>query len=452
LKPSPLRPWLWPAAIFALSMAAIVAGLWVVDRYGEAAIARQQAANAAAAQAYFVAFAREEGTDALAKAINRHASMPADGFRYALIDAKGRRIAGSDVILSLDTPDSGWRTVIDSDSNPRRKWRVLAGPVGHGLTMIVAEDLSTRDALRRAILQGSALAMLLSALAAAAVGVGLNAALLQRTRTIAQTAERIAGGDLSARVPNGSRGDAFGDLAHALNAMLARIESLMGGMRAVTDSVAHDLRSPLTRLKSALARAANPQLSPDARADAVDQADAEADRALAMLSAMLDIARAESGLSREMMRRIDVGAVAIEMAELFGPAAEDAGQTLQVAAPPTPLIVLAHESLLRQALGNLLHNAVIHAGAGAVIDLTVCEPEPKAVRLTVTDTGRGVPADQLGRVQERFVRLERARTTPGAGLGLALVAACAKLHGGSLELSDNAPGLKAVIDLPALEA
>jgi signal transduction histidine kinase len=152
------------------------------------------------------------------------------------------------------------------------------------------------------------------------------------------------------------------------------------------------------------------------------------------------------------MQRIDVAGLVTDLADLFGPAVEDAGQALVTEAPSVPVLARAHPDLLRQAVGNLLHNAVIHAGAGAVIDLTVCEPEPKAVRLTVTDTGRGVPADQLGRVQERFVRLERARTTPGAGLGLALVAACAKLHGGSLELSDNAPGLKAVIDLPALEA
>jgi signal transduction histidine kinase len=437
-------------AVFALALAAFAPGFWIVDRWGEAAIARQQAANAAAAQDYFIAFAQEEGAAALAAALNRHARLgSADGFRYAIIDNQGRVLGGADVVASLDIPDAGWRTVVDPDARPAHKWRVLVKPTGDGSKVIVAEDLSARDVLRNAVLRASVVALLLTALAAAAGGIGLNGLLIRRTRDIARTAERIAEGDLAARVPNRSSGDVFDDLAHALNAMLGRIEALMTGMRTVTDSVAHDLRSPLTRLKSALARAAEPGLAEADRIAAVERAEDEADSALATLSAMLDIARAESGLSRDMMRRVDVGALVLEIGELFAPVVEDAGQSLVVEAPSTPVLALTHETLLRQAVGNLLHNAVTHAGPGAAIRLAVCEPRPGGVRLSVADTGRGVPDDQLGRVQERFVRLADARTTPGAGLGLALVAACAKLHGGGLVLTDNRPGLRVVLDLPA---
>jgi signal transduction histidine kinase len=445
-----LKPWMWPLAVFAVALAALLAGLIVIDRWGEAAIARQQAANGAAARDYFVAFAREEGTTALASALNRHARLASsDGFRYALIDNTGRMLAGADVISSLDVPDAGWRTVGDPDTHPHHLWRVLAQPLGGGRTLIVAEDLSARDALRNAILRGSLLALGLTALGAAGGGVGLHALLLHRMRTIAQTAERIADGDLTARAPHQPGGDVFDDLAHAVNAMLTRIEELMVGMRTVTDSLAHDLRSPLTRLQGALARASEAQASEADRLAAIEQAQDQAERVQAMLSALLDIAQAETGLSREMMRRVDIAALALEMGDLFAPAAEDAGQSLAVEAPSTPLVVLTHETLLRQALGNLLHNALIHAGAGAVVQLSVVETEPGRVRLTVTDTGPGVPQTQLGRVLERFVRLEEARTTAGSGLGLALVAACAKLHGGRLFLEDNAPGLRAVLELPA---
>jgi signal transduction histidine kinase len=441
-----LKPWIWPAAASGIALAALLIGLLLVDRVGEAAIARQQTAIAAAARDYFIAFAREEGQDALVANLDRHARLgSADGFSYALVDQQGHMLAGADVISSLDAPDAGWRTVVEPDTRPRRLWRVLAAPVGGGRTLIVAEDLAARDALRQAVLNGSILALLVTAIGAAAGGLGLNAMLLRRTREIALTAERIAEGDLAARAPARVGGDVFDELAHGINAMLARIEALMTGMRAVTDAVAHDLRSPLTRLKGALTRAGTAETEED-RLAALDDAHAAVDRVLATLNALLDIARAESGLSREMLQRVDVAALALEMGELFGPAVEDAGQALVLQVPLTPVLACAHETLLRQAVGNLLHNAVTHAGDGAAIVLDVSDGDG-VVRLSVTDTGPGVPEAQLGRVQERFVRLEESRTTPGSGLGLAVVAACAKLHGGRLLLQDNAPGLRAILEL-----
>ncbi|MBL8554219.1 MAG: HAMP domain-containing histidine kinase [Phenylobacterium sp.] len=443
-----LRPWIWPAVAALVALAAVVLGLLLVDRAGERAIARQQTAMATSARDYFVAFAHDEGVKGLAKALNRQARVgSADGFRYALEDDRGRMLAGADVVSSLDAPDTGWRTVVEPDSSPRKLWRVLAQPLGGGYTLIVAEDLSARDTLRDAVFRGSALAVLLTALGAAAGGFGLNAMLLRRTRAIAHTAERIAGGDLSARAPVRDKGDVFDHLGAAVNHMLTRIEELMTGMRTVTDSIAHDLRSPLTRMKGALSRAADPEAPPGLRAQAVGDAQAEADQVLATLNALLDIAHAESGLSRENMQRVDLADLVLGLAELFEPVLEDAGQTLVAEAPQVPVLARVHPALLRQAVGNLLHNAVIHAGPGATVKVRVEESGAGRARVVVADDGPGVPTDQLGRVQERFVRLEAARTTSGSGLGLALVAACAKLHGGRLVLGDNRPGLVAALEL-----
>jgi signal transduction histidine kinase len=218
-------------------------------------------------------------------------------------------------------------------------------------------------------------------------------------------------------------------------------------MRTVADSIAHDLRSPLTRMKGALARAADPDMPETARLQALEDAHAEADTVLATLNALLDIAHAESGLSRENMQQVDVAALVLNIADLFSPAIEDAGQTLVTEAPSIPVLARAHPALLRQAVGNLLHNAVIHAGAGATVKVRVEDAGLGRARISVSDDGPGVPAEHLGRVQERFVRLEASRTTPGSGLGLALVGACAKLHGGRLVLGDNRPGLVAALEL-----
>lgn len=442
-----LKPWIWPAAASLFALAAVVLGLFLVDRLGERAISRQQTAMAVAARDYFVAFARDEGVPALADTLNRHARVgAADGFRYALEDRAGRMIAGADVISSLDAPDAGWRTVVEPDSSPRHLWRVLSQPIG-GYTLVVAEDLAARDALRDAVFRVSALAILITAVGAAAGGFGLNAMLMRRTHAIADTAERIAGGDLSARAPVRPRGDVFDDLGAAVNRMLTRIEELMTGMRTVADSIAHDLRSPLSRLKGALSRAADPDVSEAMRQQYLEDAHAEADSVLATLNALLDIAHAESGLSRENMQRIDLAALVLGIADLFAPAVEDAGQALATEAPVIPVLARAHPALLRQAVGNLLHNAVVHAGAGATVRIRVEETGIGQARITIADDGPGVPQDQLGRVQERFVRLEASRTTPGSGLGLALVAACAKLHGGRLVLADNRPGLLAALEL-----
>jgi signal transduction histidine kinase len=192
-----------------------------------------------------------------------------------------------------------------------------------------------------------------------------------------------------------------------------------------------------------------PEVSSAERTDAVEQAHREAEQVLATFSALLDIVRAEAGLSRETMAPLDLRAMLADMAELFAPAFEDQGQTLisATAADGAPLTVRGHEVLLRQAIGNLLHNANRYAGRGARVTLDVLDRPDGVIQILVADNGPGVPESQRGRVQERFVRLDDARSTPGSGLGLAIAAACAKLHNGRLLLEDNQPGLRCVLEL-----
>jgi signal transduction histidine kinase len=426
---------------------ALVLALVLVDRIGERLIEEEAKSAALAERDYMAAMAREQGLTALIDTMNRRErTSGGGGFRYALTDAQGRPLAGAMGLSGLSPPSASWRVVQTAANGKTTRWQVVAENLPSGSRLLVAQNLDRRRAFRTAVFQASALAIVMAAGACIAVGLGLNGMLLRRAGAIASTAERIAAGDLGARVETHEPPDVFDRLGLSLNAMLTRIDELMTGLRTVTDSIAHDLRTPLTRLKGALARALQPDLPEAERTEAIQQAHDEADRALATFSALLDIARAETGLSREMMSWVDLSTLSLGVAELFTPVIEDAGQVFNVEVPENPVVMRCHELLLRQALGNLLHNAVRHAGPGALVTLSLID-QGSETRLVVSDTGPGVPAAERGRVQERFVRLDPARTTPGSGLGLAIVAACAKLHGGRFQLEDNEPGLRAVLVL-----
>ncbi|ATQ42890.1 sensor histidine kinase [Caulobacter mirabilis] len=443
-----LRPRAVLVVMVAVALVALAAGLLVIDRIGETLIDQRQQAVAEAARDYFVAFAHEEGLAPLAKALDlRERTRPAGGgFRYAVYDAEGRFLGGARLADAEDLPAQGRARIRLLTPGKHSPWQVLVQPLSVGGTLVVYENIHERAAFRRALIVSGAIALVGALGALLACGLWFNRQLLRRIEAVAGTAERIADGDLAARAPAAPQGDVFDRLGLSLNAMLDRIEALMTGMRTVTDSLAHDLRSPLTRLRADIARAAEPGLSEVSRSRALVAAQGEAERALATLSALMDIARAEAGLSSEMMAPVDLAGLIADLGELFGPVIEDAGQTFTVAPWSAPLVVQGHELLLRQAVGNLLHNAALHAGPGAAVSLALEEDED-GVRIIVQDRGRGVPAEHRGRVQERFVRLDSARTTPGAGLGLAIAAACARLHGGVLDLQDAEPGLRAVIGL-----
>ncbi len=287
-------------------------------------------------------------------------------------------------------------------------------------------------------------ALLLAVPLALLMALVLGRIINRRVSAIASTAEAVGQGDLSHRVILDGSGDAFDSLGHGVNAMLERIETLVSELRIVTDGLAHDLRSPITRLKSTLERAIIDTDDPVALS-ALEKVSTESETLLAMLSTALQISRAEAGIGRERFVETDVREMLQDLAEIYGPVAEDQGMVLSSKAP-AGLKLMLHRELISQALGNLIENALKYAQGGTRITLSA-ETAPNGIAFCVADDGPGIPEERRAEAQKKFGRLDPARNIAGSGLGLSLVEAVAKLHGGTIVLEDNAPGLKITLTI-----
>ena len=262
---------------------------------------------------------------------------------------------------------------------------------------------------------------------------------------IADATDRVSGGDLSHRIALDESGDEFDRLSHGINAMLVRIEGLVGELRLVTDSLAHDLQSPVSRLKATVERAIT--ATHDTKAlEALGTVSEEADRLQSMLTTALQISRAEAGLGRDQFKEFQAEALLVDLAEVYGPIAEDQGFAIEVVVPRS-VKVIGHRELLGQAIANLIDNALKYAIGGNLIALQL-ERMGAQVLISVADNGPGIPVGQREEALRRFGRLDASRPAGGAGLGLSLVRTVAHLHGGQLILEDSAPGLIAVLTLP----
>jgi signal transduction histidine kinase len=321
---------------------------------------------------------------------------------------------------------------------------VLSG----GYRLLVGRDTYERARFQQIVIN----ALTWSLAGAAALGVGgglfLSRRMLRRVDQVSRTARQIVAGDLSLRLVKTGSDDEFDRLADSVNRMLDQIERLMDGMRLATDSLAHDLRSPLTRLRGRIEMALREP--PDAGTDREALADvlAQAEAALCTFENLLKIAAAEAGTARNDFAVVDLAAIASDAGELYEPVAEDEDIALSVEVP-NAAPMRGQPELLAQAVTNLLDNAVKYTPAGGRIAIRVSRQDGQ-VAVTVADSGPGIPEDQRARVLERFVRLEECRSTPGAGLGLSLVAAVARLHDGTVTLFDNAPGLGVTLTFPAV--
>jgi signal transduction histidine kinase len=266
----------------------------------------------------------------------------------------------------------------------------------------------------------------------------------RRVGALARVADAVGGGDLARRAPVGEGGDAFDVLARRINAMLDRIEALMGELRLLTDSLAHDLRSPVQRLRARVEGALT--TTDEAQRDALlSGVVKEADALTRMLTTVLEIGRSEAGTARGQFSPLDAAALVGEIAEMYEPLAEEKGMGFRVDVEPACLIT-GHRQLLAQALSNLVDNAFAY-GSGGAVTLFV-RREGTMVLLGVADQGVGIAEDDHSLARRRFGRLDSTRNAPGAGLGLALVESIAHLHGGMLDFADNAPGLRATLILP----
>jgi signal transduction histidine kinase len=263
---------------------------------------------------------------------------------------------------------------------------------------------------------------------------------------VSATSAAISAGDLTRRVRVSGRGDEFDRLAETINDMLNRIARLMDGVRQVSNAIAHDLRTPITRARARLEdAAAHATGEADLRA-AIDRAQSDLDGVVAIFNALLRIAEIEAGARRSAFADVDLAPPLLDLTELYGAAAEERGQTLSTDLPVS-LPAYGDREMVQQAVANLLDNALKFSPPGSTIRLTAASEPGAGVRIVVADHGPGIPARDRARATERFFRGETARNTPGCGLGLALVQAVATLHQGSLLLEDNQPGLRAVLTL-----
>jgi signal transduction histidine kinase len=265
-------------------------------------------------------------------------------------------------------------------------------------------------------------------------------------------------GDLSRRIAVKGSGDELDRLSMSLNEMLTRIEELMVSLREVSDNIAHDLKTPLNRLRNRAEAALRDPRGVEAYRGALEKIIDEADELIKTFNALLSIARLEAGDAAETLKPVDVSEAVRDLVELYEPAAQEVGLDVTVAAEDR-LYVRANRQLLVQAVANLIDNAIKYAAPEGTIPSAGAPTRPSVavfvnqrdqkITITVADRGPGIARDDRERVQKRFVRLEKSRSRPGSGLGLSLVAAVARLHGGEVRLEDNAPGLKVVLALPA---
>ena len=346
----------------------------------------------------------------------------------------------------------GWRVIdvsepADEGGLPERV-RAWTTELGGGLLLVVGDDLGRITEVEEAVAAALVWTIGLAALLGIGGGVLLSQAFLNRVDAISRTAEAIIGGDLSRRIPVRGAGDDLDRLAGTLNHMLDRIGALMESLRQVSADVAHDLRTPLSRLYQRLEGArAHAKSVPEYEA-AVEGAVREAEGLLETFSALLRIAQVEGASPRAGFREMDLSAIAESVADAYLLDAEDAGHVLAAEVEPG-IVVRGDQELLTQAVANLVENALRHTPPGTRIGVRLARGQDGIACLTVDDDGPGVDAHDLPRLADRFYRGERSRTTPGNGLGLSLVAAVAELHGAALRLEDAGPGLRASFAIDA---
>ena len=367
---------------------------------------------------------------------------------YLLADAIGRPLAGNLRYLpqQLDALTGQWIDIAIPDAaggtTPVRAGLIRVGP---GLRLLVGRDIRELAQIRQLFTRASLYGLTLTMALAIAGGVLMAFSARRRLADLNRTTRQIIAGDLSRRAPLRGSGDEHDELAGNINAMLDQIQGLLEGMRHVGDSVAHDLRGPLTRLRNrleTLAAAEQPR-----REDLLECVE-QVQHVLDTFNALLRIARVESGAHRSAFAALDLERIVRDVCELYQ-AAADERQIDLVCSVLAPVEVFGDRELLAQALTNLLDNAVKYTPTGGRIVVTLERTEDIA-RIRVADSGPGVPAADRDRVLQRFTRLDQARSQPGNGLGLALVNAVTTQHHGRLSLGDNSPGLVVTIEIPAL--
>jgi signal transduction histidine kinase len=399
---------------------------------------------------------REDGVSAFYREVERNAAAPGSNL-YVVADKAGQILAAN--VVSIESgviQTQGWTRhpfTYVRQTGDRGKHEAVAriGELPNGMRLLIGRDLGEPERFRATV--GRALMLSLAALLALGLAtwvlVGRRA--LVRLDSVSRSAERILGGDRQARLPVSGGRDEFDRISEQLNSMLERIERLDTGLKQVADNIAHDLKTPLTRLRNKAERALTD--GNGAPRDTLREIVADTDRIIAAFNALLTISRVDSGASAAEMAQLDISALVAGIGELYDPAVEEKGGRLEAHVEPG-LTARGNRELLGQAVSNLIDNALKYGFApDAAPELTLSARRSGAsIEIAVGDRGPGIAPSDRERAMERLVRLDKSRSEPGNGLGLALVRAVAELHGGRLSLGDNRPGLLAAITLPAAAA
>jgi signal transduction histidine kinase len=402
---------------------------------------------------------REGGIRRLVMTVESRARQPGSNL-YLVTTFAGEGLAGNVGSLAPGVLDrNGWtETVyrrIGGSETAQHRALVRVFQLSGGFRLLVGRDLEERDRLYDVVIAAARWSAALVIVLGLAGGFFVARRVLKRIDAMTETTQTIMAGDLSERLPVAGTGDELDRLAENLNAMLERIEALMHGFREVSDNIAHDLKTPLTRLRNRAEEALRGGKGEGDYRRALETTLEESDGLIRTFNALLMIARAESGQASDTAE-FDASEVARDVGELYEPLAEQKGLALKVEAlGPAP--VRGNRELVSQALANLVDNAIKYAAPGVADGgssqvVVKAASEGERVLLAVEDRGPGIPPADRSRVVERFVRLEQSRSEPGLGLGLSLASAVARLHGGELRLEDNAPGLRAVLALPRASA
>jgi signal transduction histidine kinase len=397
------------------------------------------------------------GMRGLDESVTYRSLHPGQGALYVLADAQHRVLAGNLDSWPSITADPG--NFIEFDYEQRhngvqetRRARGRLFPLqtpGGDFYLLVAEDVHDRDLTQRMFTTTLPWTVALILVFGLLGGALMSRNMLRRLDSINRTSGEIIAGNLTRRVPVSGAHDEFDLLAENLNRMLDRIERLMKGLREVTDSVAHDLRTPLNRLRQRLEQSQARLNLAGSDTSEIERAIAETDQLIATFNALLLIAETDAGTARGTMTPLDLASVAADVSELYEPLAEEKNVTLTLARPfgASETIIEGNRSLISQALANLVDNAIKYTPPGGQVTIRPAL-NFQSVDISVADSGPGIPPEERPRVIERFVRLEASRHSPGTGLGLSLVAAVAHFHNAQLLLDDNAPGLKATLRFP----
>jgi signal transduction histidine kinase len=396
---------------------------------------------------------RRQGLPGLAEVVGRRARTPRTNALYLIVDPRGQPVAGnlSNWPQVAPGPD-GWVEFTLTEAAPDGEGeaagtypaRARAFMLSGGYRLLVGRDLREREAFQERIVASLTWALALTVGLGTLGGVLISRDFMRRIDAINRTTRRIMTGELHQRIAVAGGGDELDQLARNLNAMLDRIERLMDERRHVAEGIAHDLRTPLARLRSRMELALIEKTDLEGSRSALQDAVSEADRLLATFQALLNIAEAEAGHQQAAFAELDLAALVREMAELYEPVAEEKGQRLETAIGEAR--IRGHDHLLAQAVANLLDNAIKYTPEGGRIEVSLGPGSADgSTELVVADNGPGIAPEDRERVLRRFVRLEGSRSSPGNGLGLAMVDAVARLHKAALVLDDNRPGLRVVL-------